>query len=55
MIRSNANPAMDMFNVDNPISLDGYLGRDQYADWPILYGPDFTNSAPVVNAGDQSM
>lgn len=42
LIRSNANPAIDMFNVDNPVSLVGYLGRDQYGDWPILNGPDFT-------------
>src|SRR5262249_10272091 len=26
MIRSNADPAVDMFNVDNPVSLSGYLG-----------------------------
>ena len=48
MIRSNANPAMDIYNVDNPIALEGYLGREQYGDWPILYGPDFTEQAPVV-------
>ena len=42
MIRSNADPAVDMFNVDNPMSLVGYLGRDQYGDWPILYGQKFT-------------
>ncbi|WP_240743428.1 DUF2723 domain-containing protein [Ilyomonas limi] len=42
MIRSSANPAVDMFNVDNPMSLVGYLGRDQYGDWPILYGQKFT-------------
>ena len=42
MIRSNANPAVDMFNVDNPMSLVGYLGRDQYGDWPIIYGQKFT-------------
>jgi hypothetical protein len=52
MIRSSANPGVDMFNVDNPISLQGYLGRDQYGDWPILYGPDFTDRAPVVADGD---
>ncbi len=44
LIRSNADPAVDMFNVDNPISLTGYLSRDQYGDWPILYGQDFTAS-----------
>ncbi len=53
MIRSNADPYVDMFNVDNPVSLAGYLGRQQYSDWPILYGPDFTDRAPVVPNGVQ--
>jgi hypothetical protein len=44
MVRSNANTAVDMYNVDNPISLVGYLAREQYGDWPILYGQDFTAS-----------
>ena len=43
LIRSNADPAVDMFNVDNPVSLVGYLSREQYGDWPILYGQDFTS------------
>jgi hypothetical protein len=34
LIRSNADPAVDMFNVDNPVSLVGYLNREQYGDWP---------------------
>jgi hypothetical protein len=51
MIRSNADPAVDMFNVDNPVSLAGYLGRAQYNDWPILYGPDFTDRVPRVESG----
>ncbi len=42
MVRSNANPSVDMYNVDNPVSLVGYLSREQYGDWPILYGQDFT-------------
>ncbi len=42
LVRSNANPAIDMFNVDNPVNLVGYLSREQYGDWPILYGQDFT-------------
>ncbi len=42
LIRSNADPSVDMFNVDNPVSLVGYLGREQYGDWPVLYGQDFT-------------
>ena len=51
MIRSNADPGVDMYNVDNPVSLQGYLSRDQYGDWPILYGPDFEDQAPRVDAG----
>jgi hypothetical protein len=42
LVRSNANPSVDMYNVDNPVSLVGYLSREQYGDWPILYGQDFT-------------
>lgn len=43
LIRSNADPAIDMYNVDNPFSLQGYLGREQYGDFPILYGQYFTD------------
>ncbi|QHS58312.1 glycosyltransferase family 117 protein [Chitinophaga agri] len=42
MIRSTANPSVDMYNVDNPISLVGYLGREQYGDFPLVYGQVFT-------------
>jgi hypothetical protein len=42
MVRSTANPAVDMYNVDNPISLVGYLGREQYGDFPLIYGQVFT-------------
>jgi hypothetical protein len=52
IIRSNADPAVDMYNVDNPVSLVGYLSRDQYGDWPIVYGPDFTDQPPAVDGGD---
>ena len=52
LIRSSANPSVDMYNVDNPVSLVGYLSRDQYGDWPILYGPDFIYRAPFETAGD---
>ncbi|HET9057189.1 MAG TPA: DUF2723 domain-containing protein [Chitinophagaceae bacterium] len=43
LVRSNANPAIDMYNVDNPFSLQGYLGREQYGDFPVLYGQYFTD------------
>jgi len=39
--RSNANTAIDMNNVDNPMNLVYYLGRDQYGSQPIVTGPHF--------------
>ncbi len=48
LVRSNADPSVDMYNVDNPVNLAGYLSREQYGDWPILYGQDFT-AQPVEN------
>lgn len=52
MIRSSADPSVDMFNVDNPVSLVGYVSRDQYGDWPILYGQDFTDDVQEVKTED---
>jgi hypothetical protein len=42
LMRSNADPSVDMYNVDNPVSLVGYLSREQYGDTPIMFGADFT-------------
>lgn len=42
MIRSSADPGVDMYNVDNPMSLVGYLGREQYGDFPLVHGQMFT-------------
>jgi Predicted membrane protein len=52
LIRSNSDPAVDMFNVDNPVSLVGYLSREQYGDWPILFGQDFTAEPTEQKAVD---
>jgi hypothetical protein len=41
LIRSNANPGIDMSNVDNPVALASYFARDQYGSAPILKGPHF--------------
>ena len=53
MIRSNADPSVDMYNVDNPVTLVGYLGREQYGDWPIVYGPDFVDQVETIEGSDQ--
>lgn len=42
LIRANAEPAVNMQNVNNPIELVAYLDRSQYGEWPIVSGPDFT-------------
>jgi hypothetical protein len=48
MIRSSANPSVDMYNVDNPNSLVGYLSREQYGDFPLLYGQKFTSQPAAL-------
>ena len=48
MVRSNADPSVDMYNVDNPVTLMGYLGREQYGDWPVLFGPDYVDKVENV-------
>ena len=52
MVRSAANPAIDMYNVDNPMSLEGYLGREQYGDFPLLYGQVFTARPSEYKEGE---
>ena len=53
LVRSAADPAVDMYNVDNPMSLVGYLGREQYGDFPLLYGQVFTAQPVDYEEGEQ--
>ncbi|MCX6271880.1 MAG: DUF2723 domain-containing protein, partial [Bacteroidetes bacterium] len=50
IIRSNADTTIDENNPDNAINLLAYLNREQYGDWPILYGNYY--NAPVTSRKD---
>jgi len=39
VIRSQANPPIDENDPENAPNVLSYLLREQYGDWPILYGP----------------
>ncbi len=41
VIRSNANTPLDENDPENLVSLESYLKREQYGDWPIVYGQYF--------------
>lgn len=47
VIRSLANPAIDMNNPQDPYKFYGYITREQYGDRPLVKGPYF--NAPVVD------
>ena len=50
VIRANANTPINENKPDNAISLLSYLNREQYGDWPILYGPYY--NAPATGYAD---
>ena len=50
VIRSNVNTPINENSPVDAISLLAYLNREQYGDWPILYGPYF--NAPVAERKD---
>ncbi|GAB1417739.1 DUF2723 domain-containing protein [Bacteroidales bacterium] len=52
VIRANANTPINENEPNDAISLLSYLNREQYGDWPLLYGPYY--NAPVVDYEDGS-
>ncbi len=51
-IRSNANTPIDENNPEDALSLLAYYKREQYGDWPVMYGQYF--NAPVTDFADGS-
>jgi Protein of unknown function (DUF2723) len=52
MIRSNADPSVNMYDVNNPYALQGYLSREQYGDVPLIKGQVFTAEPEYEDVGD---
>ena len=50
VIRSNADTPIDENNPENAMYLLAYLNREQYGDWPLLYGQYY--NAPVTGRAD---
>jgi len=52
VIRSSANPPMDQNSPEDIFTLGNYLSRDQYGDYPLLYGQTYTSQVKFDRRGD---
>lgn len=52
VIRSHANPPIDMGDPQDPFRLTDYLMREQYGETPLFYGPYFTARMTDVKEGE---
>lgn len=50
IIRANANTPINENEPSDAISMLAYLNREQYGDWPLLYGQYY--SAPMIDSKD---
>ena len=51
VIRSTANPPMDQNSPEDVFTLGEYLGREQYGDRPLFWGPTYASQPEIVNDG----
>ncbi len=52
VIRSAANPPMDQNSPEDIFTLGEYLGREQYGQRPLFYGPAYTSQVALSQEGD---
>ncbi|MCG8576564.1 MAG: DUF2723 domain-containing protein [Flavobacteriales bacterium] len=52
VIRSNANTPLDENDPETLVQLESYLKREQYGDWPIVYGHYFNSELNPRNEWD---
>ena len=50
-IRANANPHMNLNDPDTALGVLDYFNREQYGNWPVMYGPVYT--AHIADDGIQ--
>jgi len=51
ILRAEANPPLNNSNPDNVNALYGYLGREQYEESPVIWGPDYNSEIKTVEKG----
>ena len=52
VIRSSANPPMDQNSPEDSFTLGEYLGREQYGQRPLFYGPAYTSQVALEKEGE---
>ena len=52
VIRSSANPPMDQNSPEDIFTLGDYLGREQYGNRPLFYGPAYTSQVALTVEGN---
>jgi hypothetical protein len=52
VIRSSANPPMDQNSPEDIFTLGEYLGREQYGQRPLFYGPAYTSQVALEKDGE---
>ncbi len=55
VIRSIANPPMDQDSPEDVFALAEYMGREQYGDYPLFWGPTYNSNPEIVERNGRLM